>query len=68
MTKWERIFRSWHPGAAIDKQSSGRGPMRRTIHWVYFPGRHHVPVGEGNTAARAWRAACSALRLDKEKH
>jgi hypothetical protein len=67
MTKWERIFRSWHSTAAIDKQSSGRGPMRRTVWWVHWAGRNSEAIGEGISASRAWKAACDALRLDKER-
>jgi hypothetical protein len=64
MTKWERIFRSWHPGAVVEDKRTRSG----TIIYVRKNLGSRTFAGVGTTRELAWADACSALRLDKEKH
>jgi hypothetical protein len=66
VTKWERIFRSWHPGATIESQRNN-GPGGKRNYLVRREAGAFHSVGEGVSKALAWQAACDLLRLDKEK-
>jgi hypothetical protein len=63
VTKWEKIFKSWHPAASVESQGRGLGRYYRVLKKL----GSRTWAGQGATRELAWADACSALRLDKVK-